>query len=86
VEGEEELVIPAGTQTGKVFRLRGKGVPYLRRNGRGDQLVVVQVSVPTKLTPEQKKMFKELSKTLGREVIPQEEKGLLDHLREALGW
>jgi len=86
IDGEEELAIPAGTQTGKVFRLRSKGVPYLRRNGRGDQLVIVQVSVPTKLTPEQKKLFKELSKTLGQEVIPQEEKGLLDHLREVLGW
>jgi len=86
LDGEEELVIPAGTQTGKVFRLRGKGVPYLRRNGRGDQLVIVRVAVPTKLTPEQKKLFKELSKTLGQEVIPQEEKGLLDHLREVLGW
>jgi len=86
LDGEEELVIPAGTQTGKVFRLPGKGVPYLRRNGRGDQLVIVRVAVPTKLTPEQKKLFKELSKTLGQEVIPQEEKGLLDHLREVLGW
>jgi molecular chaperone DnaJ len=86
LEGEEELVIPAGTQTGEVFRLRGKGVPYLQRNGRGDQLVIVQVSVPTKLTPEQKELFKELSTTLGREVIPQEEKGLLGHLREVLGW
>jgi len=86
LDGEEELVIPAGTQTGKVFRLRGKGVPYLRRNGRGDQLVIVQVSIPAKLTSEQKKLFKELSKTLGREVIPQEEKGLLNHLREVLGW
>jgi len=62
------------------------GEPYLRRNGRGDQLVIVQVSIPAKLTSEQKKLFKELSKTLGREVIPQEEKGLLDHLREVLGW
>ena len=47
LEGEEHLVIPAGTQTGKVFRLRGQGVPYLRRNGRGDQLVMVQVAIPT---------------------------------------
>jgi molecular chaperone DnaJ len=86
LDGEEELVIPAGAQTGKVFRLRGKGVPYLRRNGRGDQLVIVKVAIPTTLTPEQKKLFQELSKTLGREVIPQEEKDLLDHLREVLGW
>ena len=40
LEGEERLVISVGTQTGKVFRLRGHGVPYLRRNGRGDQLVL----------------------------------------------
>jgi molecular chaperone DnaJ len=84
LEGEEKLVIPAGTQTGTVFRLRGKGVPYLRRNGRGDQLVIVQVAVPTNLTNEQKRLFKELAKTLGKEVIPQEEKGLLEKIMDFL--
>jgi len=84
LEGEEKLAISAGTQTGKVFRLRGQGVPYLRRNGRGDQLVIVQVAVPTDLSDEQKELFKDLGKTLGREVIPQEEKGLLEKIVDFL--
>jgi molecular chaperone DnaJ len=82
LDGDEILVIPAGTQTGKVFRLRGKGVPYLRRNGRGDQLVIVQVAIPTDLSDEQKELFKDLGKTLGKEVIPQEEKGLLEKIMD----
>jgi molecular chaperone DnaJ len=85
LDGEEEMVIPAGTQTGDTFRLRGKGVPYLQRNGRGDQIVLAHVLTPTKLTKRQKELLNELSKTLGKEVIHQPEKGLLDKLKEALG-
>jgi molecular chaperone DnaJ len=85
LDGEEELVIPAGTQTGETFRLRGKGVPYLRRNGRGDQLVMVQVLTPSKLTPQQKDLLKKLGKTLGKEVIQQPEKGFFEKFKEALG-
>lgn len=55
VHGEVKLRIPAGTQTGKRFRLSGKGAPRLRGNGNGDQFVVVTVDVPTKLNKEQKK-------------------------------
>jgi len=84
LEGEERLGISAGTQTGKVFRLRGHGVPYLRRNGRGDQLVIVQVAVPTDLSDKQKQLFMDLGKTLGKEVIPQEEKGLLEKIVDFL--
>ncbi len=84
LDGEEKLAIPSGTQTGTVFRLRGKGVPYLRRNGRGDQLVIVQVMVPTKLTEEQKRLFKELAKTLGKEVIPQREKSFFEKMMDFL--
>jgi molecular chaperone DnaJ len=85
LEGEEELTIPAGTQTGEVFRLRGHGVPYLRRNGRGDQLVVTQVMTPTKLSAKQKELLAELGKTLGKEVVQQSEKGFFDKFKEALG-
>lgn len=85
LDGDEELVIPAGTQTGEVFRLKGRGVPHLRRNGRGDQLVAVHVMTPTKLTREQKELFARLGKTLGREVIHQPGKGLFDRVKEALG-
>ena len=84
IEGEYKLAIPAGIQTGKVFRLRGKGVTHLRRNGRGDQLVIVQVAIPTDLSDKQKQLFKDLGKTLGKEVIPQEEKGLLEKIVDFL--
>jgi len=82
LDGEETIAIPAGTQTGRVFRLRERGVPHLRRNGRGDQLIVVQVVVPTGLTDEQRELFQELGQTLGKEVIPQQERGFMDRLRD----
>jgi molecular chaperone DnaJ len=59
VDGMVDLKIPAGTQSGAQFRLRGKGVPHAR--GRGDQIVVVKVETPTKLSREQKKLFEELN-------------------------
>jgi len=65
-----------------VVSIKGKGIPHLRRPGRGDQLVVVQVSTPTNLTPDQRELFGKLAKTLGKEVIPQNEKGFLDKLRD----
>ncbi len=85
VKGDVKLNIPAGTQSGTVFRLRGKGVPYLRSRGRGDQLVITQVAVPKSLTSEQRKLFKNLSSTLGKEVIPQREKSILSQMKDALG-
>jgi len=85
LDGDEELTIPPGTQTGELFRLRGKGVPYLRRNGRGDQLVVVRVLTPTRLTPKQKELLRELGKTLGKEVIQEPEKNFFDRVKEAFG-
>ncbi len=85
LDSEIALKIPPGTQSGKVFRLRGKGIPRLRSNGRGDQLIIVQVVVPTHLTDKQKQLFQELSQTLGKEVIPQAEKGFFERIKDALG-
>jgi molecular chaperone DnaJ len=84
LDGDTKLKIPAGTQPGKVFTLHGKGVPYLRRKDRGNQLVIVNVAVPTKLTKEQRELFEKLAESLGTTVKPQE-KGFLDWLNEALG-
>ncbi len=85
LEGDENLKIPAGTQPGKVFHLRGKGVPHVRnKNHRGDQLVIVNVEVPTKLTKEQRELLEKLAATLGAAVKPKE-KGFLDWFNEALG-
>lgn len=84
VDGPTSLKIPPGTQPGKVLTLRGKGVPQLRGSGRGDQHVVVNVSIPTRLTNEQRQLFEQLAKSLGSEVHPQE-RGFLDWLKDALG-
>jgi len=85
LDGKETLSIPAGTQTGSVFRLRGRGVPHVRGGGRGDQIVVINVAIPTDLDARQRELFGELGKTLGREVISQGEKSLVDRFRDALG-
>jgi len=84
LDGDEKLKIPAGTQPGKIFHLRGKGVPHLRRSGRGDQLVIVNVAVPTKLSKEQRELFEKLAESLGTTVKPQE-KGFIDWLNDAFG-
>ncbi len=85
LDGTEELRIPAGTQNGAVFRIRGKGVPYLRRSGRGDQIVVVNVAIPTKLNDEQKRLLQQLGATLDTDVVPQGQRGFVEKLRDALG-
>jgi len=84
VDGQEELTIPSGTQSGTVLRMRGKGVPRLRRNGRGDQLVLVEVEIPKKLSAEQRRLFTDLAEALGTEAKPVE-KSFLDGLKEFLG-
>jgi molecular chaperone DnaJ len=65
--------------------MRGRGVPYLRGNGRGDQLVVVQVATPTKLTARQRELLCELGESLGKEQVQQCEKGFFQRLRDAIG-
>jgi len=75
LEGKETITIPAGTQSGETLRLKGKGIPYLRRNGRGDQLMRVQVVIPTRLTEKQKELLRELAKTLSRSSPPPNKKG-----------
>ena len=84
VDGNAELSIPAGVQAGKVLRMRGKGVPHLRGSGRGDQLVMVNVAIPSKLNAEQRKLFEQLAETMGTEVSPSSN-GWMDKLREVLG-
>jgi len=84
VDGPTKLKIPAGTQPGKVLTLRSKGIPHLRGNGRGDQKVVVNVEVPTRLTAEQRDLFEQLAKSLGSEVRPQE-RSFFDWLKDTLG-
>lgn len=69
VDGDEQADIPPGTQSGKIIRLKSHGAPRIRSdgtaNGRGDQLVVIQVQVPSQLTARQRELFEELSTTFG---------------------
>ena len=65
LDGEAKLKIPAGTQSGTVFRLKGKGIPHLNGWGKGDQFVNVVVQTPTKLTKQQKKLLKEFEDEMG---------------------
>ena len=62
------MKIPPGTQSGKVFRLGDKGIPHLRKRGRGDHLVTVVVDTPRKLSGERKKLLKRLAELEGEEV------------------
>ena len=62
-----KLKVPAGSQSGKVFHLKDKGIPHLHTSRRGDQLVTLRVITPESLTKEQRRLFEELSKSLGSE-------------------
>lgn len=89
VDGDEEIPISAGTQSGTVVKLRGKGVPKLRRDGtsagRGDQLIILNVDVPSKLTERQQELFEELAESLGTELRPQKAgKGFFDKVSSFL--
>jgi len=83
VDGDAMLTIPAGTQPGKIIRMRNKGVPHLRNNTCGDQLVVINVAIPKSLSDEQRQLIEQLAESLGTEVTPQE-RGFFDKLRELL--
>jgi molecular chaperone DnaJ len=83
LDGKAPLKIPAGTQNGKLFELKDKGVPHLRGGGRGDQIVRARVVTPTNLTNEQKKLFRDLAKTFGETTLPHEEKGFFDKIKDA---
>ena len=65
LDGAVKYKVPEGTQTGTVFRLRGKGIPYLNSSGRGDQFVTVEVKTPKGLTSRQKELLRELGESLG---------------------
>jgi molecular chaperone DnaJ len=67
-----------------VFTIRGKGVPSVRGGARGDQHVLINLEVPTRLTSEQRQLLERLAETLGSEVRPQE-RSFLDKLKDILG-
>ena len=84
VDGEHELDVPAGTQSGAVLRIAGMGVPHVRSGRRGDQLCVVRVVVPSRLDHRERELYEELATLGGRQGKPAEvRRGFFDHLRDA---
>ena len=81
LEGSEKLRIPPGTQPGKVFKLKDKGIPLVNRQGsRGNQLVTVNVQIPTQLNAEQKQLLESLRPWLRDKI---QERSFLDKLKDA---
>ncbi|MBV9173411.1 MAG: molecular chaperone DnaJ [Chloroflexi bacterium] len=80
---EVQLKIPAGTQSGRIMRIRGEGVPFLREHGRGDLQVHIRVRTPAELNDEQKKLFRQLAATFsGHSNAPTENKSFFDKVKD----
>ena len=84
IDGSEMLTVPAGTQTGKTFRLREKGIAHLRGMGRGDEYVTVRVRTPTQLSARERLLFEELAKLEEHQIKPSE-RGFFDKVKDTLG-
>src|SRR5690606_5581436 len=82
LDGEQDLAIPAGTQPGHRFVLRGKGVTRLQGRGRGDLIVIVRVEVPTKLTAEEAELLRQFAAGRG-EVVDEPQAGLFSKIKSA---
>jgi molecular chaperone DnaJ len=82
LDGQEELVIPPGTQSGWETRIRGKGVPHLQSRGRGDLVVSVAVDTPTELTKPQEDLLRALATERG-EAVAHPDSGILSRIRGA---
>lgn len=70
LNGKAKMQVPAGTQTNKIFRLRGKGLPDLHAYGRGDELVKVVVETPSGLNARQRELLQEFARACGEDVHP----------------
>jgi molecular chaperone DnaJ len=89
LDGDVKMRIPEGTQPGRAFRIRGRGIPQAsgKNAPRGDHLVHIQVAVPTELTQKQRELIEELARTSGEQetaVATQPKKRLLDRVRSLL--
>jgi molecular chaperone DnaJ len=81
LDGKVRMKVPAGTQSGKTLKLTGKGFPSLQGYGRGDQLVVLRVETPTKLTARQRELLEEFSREGGESLCPSE-KSFFDKVKK----
>jgi DnaJ-class molecular chaperone len=88
LDGPVKMRVPEGTQPGRVFRIRARGIPQAagKNAPRGDHLVEIQVEVPTELTAKQRELIEELARTMSTEIAPTAapRKGLLDRVRSLL--
>lgn len=84
LEGKVNMSVPAGTQTGRIFRLSGKGFPSISGRGTGDQLVHVVVETPVKLNDRQKELLAEFAAESGEDVHP-ERKGFFERMKKIFG-
>jgi molecular chaperone DnaJ len=84
LDGREDVRIAPGTQTGRVLRLRDRGIPRLQGRGRGDLLVTVVVDTPTGLSGEEEELLRQLAQLRGEDVEPPSEGGFFSKIRSAL--
>jgi molecular chaperone DnaJ len=84
LESQEVLRIPEGTQTGTVFRLKGKGMPVLGGRGRGDQYVAVNVVTPTSLSKEQRRALEEFARQSSEDGL-EGDRGIIDKVKDIFG-
>jgi molecular chaperone DnaJ len=87
LDGEADVEVPPGTQTGDVIRLKGDGVPYLgRENQRGDHLITMVVQTPRRLDENQRRLLQELSDSLGGSAsVDGDDKGWFDKFKDSIG-
>jgi molecular chaperone DnaJ len=86
IDGKVKIKIPSGTQSGKIFRLKGKGIPEVQGYGQGDQLIHVSVWTPKKLNSEEKALLEKLRKMSNFQPQPgKSEKGFFDKMRDYFG-
>ena len=81
LDGPVDMKVEAGTQSGKIMRLRSRGIPFLRGSGRGDEHVIVKVLTPKNLNARQKELLKEFAEISGDKVNP-EKKSFVDKLKK----
>jgi molecular chaperone DnaJ len=81
LDGPAAIKVPEGTQSGKEFKLKGKGVPHLNSHGKGDLIVEIRVQTPSKLNKQQKELLKQLSETMVVENTPTS-RGLFEKVKE----
>ena len=82
---DEDLKLPKGTQPGTEFRIKGKGVPHLNDNRRGDLRVMVDVRVPGSLDDRQQELLQELAESFTRANGSENDRGIFDKIKEKLG-